>query len=73
MQLYAGATLLGTGTATGGTYTIAVSPALADGTYSVTATATDVAGNVSAASSAFLLTIDTTRPATPTLGLDRGR
>ncbi len=70
VQLYAGTTLLGAGVATGGIYTIAVSPALAEGTYSVTATATDAAGNTSAASPAFSLTIDTTSPAAPSaLGL----
>ncbi|HWE36483.1 MAG TPA: Ig-like domain-containing protein, partial [Isosphaeraceae bacterium] len=69
VRLYIGTTLPGSGTATGGTYTIAVSPALADGTYAITATATDAAGNTSAPSAAFSLTIDTKAPAAPTLGL----
>ena len=57
------ATLVGSGTATGGTFTIAIAPALADGTYSVTATATDAAGNASAAAAPFRAwTIDTDRP-----------
>ncbi len=47
VQIFAGRTLVGSGTATGGTYTIALSPALPDGTYSVTATVTDAAGNTS--------------------------
>ena len=46
VTLFAGATLIGTGTAVGGSYSIAPTSALADGTYSVTATATDAAGNV---------------------------
>ncbi|WP_155282253.1 Ig-like domain-containing protein, partial [Ralstonia solanacearum] len=41
--------------------------ALADGSHSLTATATDTAGNVSAASSAFTLTVDTAAPAAPVL------
>ena len=44
-NLFAGATLVGTGTATGGTYTILLNSPLADGTYSITATAADAAGN----------------------------
>ena len=36
---------------------------LADGAYTITATATDLAGNVSAASAAFTVTIDTHAPA----------
>ncbi|MDX1589453.1 MAG: Ig-like domain-containing protein [Oleiphilaceae bacterium] len=39
--------------------------ALAEGTYGVTAVATDVAGNVSAESSTFSVTVDTTAPAQP--------
>ncbi len=65
VRLFAGASLVGTGTATGGIYTIQVASALADGTYSITATATDAAGNVSAAGAAFSLTIDTAPPAAP--------
>ena len=65
VRLFLGATLIGTGTATGGTYTILPGSALADGTYSVTATATDAAGNVSPIGTPFALTIDTTPPAAP--------
>ncbi|MGA3891081.1 Ig-like domain-containing protein, partial [Ralstonia nicotianae] len=42
--------------------------ALTDGSHSLTATATDAAGNVSPASSAFTLTVDTAAPATPVIG-----
>ncbi len=38
---------------------------LADGTYTIEATATDAAGNTSATSTATLIEIDTTAPATP--------
>ncbi len=40
---------------------------LADATYAITATATDGAGNTSAASSAFTLEVDTVAPAAPTV------
>jgi outer membrane usher protein FimD/PapC len=39
---------------------------LADGTYSITVKAKDAVGNVSAASSALSITVDTTAPTTPT-------
>ena len=51
---------------TTGAYTI--TPAeLSDGDYSLTVTATDAAGNISAASSALNLTVDTTTPAQPAI------
>ncbi len=62
-------TVVGTGVATGGTYTIQLNAVLADGIYAVIATATDAAGNVGAASPAFALTIDTATPAAPTLAI----
>jgi hypothetical protein len=40
-------------------------PALADGTYAVTATATDTVGNVSAASAPMTVVVDGTAPAAP--------
>jgi hypothetical protein len=42
--------------------------ALADGTYSLTATATDPIGNVTAPSYPYGITIDTAAPATPAIG-----
>lgn len=42
---------------------------LAEGTYEVTATATDAAGNISSASSALSVEVDLTAPAAPTLDL----
>jgi large repetitive protein len=56
-----GTTQLGTATATGGNWSI-TSSALSEGSHTLTATATDAAGNVSAASSGLGATIDTTAP-----------
>jgi hypothetical protein len=42
-------------------------PILTDGTHSFTATATDAAGNVSALSSAYAMTVDTIAPAAPAI------
>ena len=70
VQLRIAGSVVGTGTATvGGTYAIQLNAALSDGSYSITATATDAAGNISPAGAADALTIDTTAPAAPTLGL----
>lgn len=55
-----GTTLLGTGTATNGTFTIDVS--LAAGDHTLTAKATDAAGNASVASAGLSITVDTTAP-----------
>ena len=48
-----------------GTWTIK-SSVLTDGSHSITAQSTDVAGNISATSGALSVTIDTTAPAAPT-------
>ncbi|MEA4893237.1 MAG: Ig-like domain-containing protein [Peptococcaceae bacterium] len=56
-----GITVLGTATATGGDWSITAS-ALADGTHTITAKTTDIAGNTSAASTGLSITIDATRP-----------
>ena len=55
---------------TTGAFSITPATALAAGTHSITATATDLAGNVSTASTALSVVIDTTPPTTPTLTLD---
>ena len=60
-----GVTLLGSATADGSGNWSYTTAALANGGHSLTATATDVAGNTSAASSALSVTIDTTAPAAP--------
>jgi hypothetical protein len=67
VKVYDGATLLGTATANGSgvwTYTTA---ALSNGAHSLTATATDAAGNVSTASSTTAITVDTVAPVAPTI------
>jgi hypothetical protein len=69
-----GATLVGTTVTTGGgTWSLIPSGALADGVHTLSATATDAAGNVSPASTAVSITVDTvpptcvvTGPASPT-------
>ncbi|WP_419727803.1 beta strand repeat-containing protein [Lichenicola sp.] len=59
-----GVTAIGTATIAGGTWSIHVSPSLADGTYSLTTTETNT-GGASASSPGLSLTIDATPPATP--------
>ena len=57
---------IGSGVADGtGTWVLTASTALSEGNHSITATATDVAGNVSLVSSALSITIDITSPAAP--------
>jgi hypothetical protein len=64
VTLFDGATQVGTAVATGGTWSIAATT-LADGVHSITAKATDLAGNISVASAALPVTIDTIPPAVP--------
>ncbi len=73
VNLHAGATFVGSAVASSGTWSI-TSSALADGVYAITATATDVAGNIGATSTALSVTIDTTPPVvgTPDLVTDTG-
>ena len=61
-----GTTVLGTTTATGGSWSIS-SSALGQGSHTVTAKATDLAGNVSAVSAGLSVTIDTAAPASVAL------
>ena len=68
VTLFAGATQVGSATADGGGAWTIVSSTLAAGDHSITAKTTDLAGNVSAASPALVVTIDTSS-AVPT-GLD---
>src|SRR5207247_1072573 len=60
---------IGTTTASaGGAWSLADSNTLVDGTtYQFTATATDAAGNTSAASASYAATIDTSAPAAPVI------
>jgi N-acetylneuraminic acid mutarotase len=67
--IYSGSTLLATVTAdaTTGAYSYTPSSSLTDGTYTLTAKATDSAGNVSSASTASTLKVDTVAPTAPTV------
>ena len=67
VKVYDGATLLGSATANGSGAWSYTTAALADGAHSLTATATDAAGNTSAASSALSVTIDTAAPVAPSI------
>ena len=66
MTLYDGTTAMGTGIANAGVWTIAAST-LTNGTHSLTAKATDVAGNLGSASGALSVTIDGAAPAAPSV------
>lgn len=77
VTVYDGSTAVGSGTATSGTYTIATAT-LAAGSHTLTAKATDLAGNTSVASSSSPVVVDTTAPAAPSApvlaaGSDSGR
>ncbi len=67
VKVYDGATLLGTATANGTGAWSYTTAALANGTHSLTATATDAAGNTGAASTALSVTVDTVAPVAPTI------
>src|SRR4029077_15702981 len=66
LKVYDGATLLGPATADGNGSWSYTTAALTNGAHSLTATATDVAGNTSAASAALNVTIDASAPVVPT-------
>jgi len=63
-----GTTVVGTGTATGGSYSITTTP-LSAGSHTITAKATDAAGNTGVASGGLTVTIDTTSPAVSSVGV----
>ncbi|TCM17067.1 Ig-like protein group 3 [Novosphingobium sp. PhB165] len=66
VYIYDNGALLGTASANGGgAWTFTPPSQLADGIHALTAIAHDAAGNVSAASSAYAITVDTTAPAAP--------
>ena len=67
VKVYDGATLLGSATANGSGAWSYTTAALANGAHSLTATATDAAGNTGVASAALSVTIDTTAPVAPTI------
>ncbi len=67
VKVYDGATLLNSVTADGTGAWSYTTTALSNGAHSLTATATDAAGNTGVASSALAVTIDTTAPVAPTI------
>ena len=67
VKVYDGATLLGTVAANGSGAWSYTTVALSNGAHSLTATATDAAGNTGVASSVLAVTIDTTVPVAPTI------
>jgi VCBS repeat-containing protein/ELWxxDGT repeat protein len=69
IELFNGLTALGTATANNlGTWNLTTAT-LTDGTYNLTALATDAAGNTSASSAPLSVTVDTIAAAAPTLSL----
>src|SRR5262249_38443188 len=67
VKVYDGATLLGSATANGSGAWSYTTSALTNGAHSLTATATDVAGNTGVASFALAVTIDTAAPVAPAI------
>jgi large repetitive protein len=77
VKLYDGATQVGSATADGSGHWSITSATLSDGAHSISAVATDAAGNAGPASAAASVTIDTSAPAAPavptlTAGSDTG-
>lgn len=60
ITLYNGNTVIGTATVAGGVWSITPSPALTNGSYTLTAIATDAAGNASNASNSVSFTVNST-------------
>ncbi len=71
VTLYSGTSVVGTGTADSKGFFDIATTALADNSYSITAKATDAAGNVSAASNAVSFQVDAHPPATPTITVSK--
>ncbi|CAK0767401.1 hypothetical protein WCLP8_4060001 [uncultured Gammaproteobacteria bacterium] len=69
VKLYDGVTLIATTTADGNGAWSITTPGMVDGSHTLSVTATDAVGNISARSATLALTIDTTVPTSPTLGL----
>ena len=67
VKVFDGATLLGSVVANGSGAWSYTTAALANGAHSLTATATDAAGNTGAASAALSVTIDTAAPVAPSI------
>lgn len=60
ITLYNSGVAIGTATVAGGTWSITPGAALANGNYTLTATATDAAGNISSSSNSISFTVNTT-------------
>jgi large repetitive protein len=58
---------IGSVVATGGNWSFTPTPALADGQHPLTITATDVAGNASGPTTAFVVNVDATAPTPPVI------
>ena len=70
LQLLSAGSILGSAIiGSNGSYSIQPTTSLVDGTYTLTATATDIAGNVSAVIAPFILVIKATPPVAPTTPL----
>src|SRR4029078_3127706 len=67
VKVYDGATLLGSAVGNGAGAWSYTTGTLANGAHSLTATATDAAGNTGVASTALNVTIDTTAPVAPVI------
>ncbi|WP_428491785.1 Ig-like domain-containing protein [Rhodopila sp.] len=73
VTLLDGSTTIGTGTVSGGAWSVSATTALTEGANNITATQTDAAGNTSLASSVLNVTLDTIPPAvTAALTTDTG-
>ena len=73
LTIYDGSTKLGTAsTYNSGSWTFTPSSALSDGEHSLTATATDAAGNTSSASNSVTITVDKTAPTVTGVSPARG-
>jgi|GEM_PF-146385 len=67
VSIYDGTTLLGTAVATSGAWSFTPTAALSDGSHTLTVTATDAGGNISLATSGFVIVVDGTAPVTPVI------
>jgi len=67
VKIYDAGVEKGSALASGTTYNVQATTPLSTGVRSITAKAMDAAGNLSAASSALSITIDTTAPAAPSV------
>ncbi|MCW5300358.1 DUF4347 domain-containing protein [Herbaspirillum lusitanum] len=68
VTIYDGVTLLGTATVAAGNWSF-TSGALSNASHTITAVASDTAGNTSAASAALVITVDTAAPVVNTVGV----